>query len=123
MTNTYDKEAEIKSLHNMLKIAQDGIAEALKEIGTSKELVRTANIHLQTAQEENRKLKQIILKLSEVPDPEECADLIDLLEHPCGFVNCQRSERAVNCIRAFIRANTALKDEIERLRKDGTSEG
>lgn len=103
----------------LLKDAQECLAEGMKEMRESRELVHMANQHLSDAQEENRKLKRIIWELTEIPAPEEVADLLDMLDHPCGFVNCTRSERAARCIRELIRQNEAIRKENERL-KHGT---
>lgn len=99
----------------MLKVAQNAIAHALEEMETSKELVANANKHLIAQQEENRKLKRLVLELVETPSEQETEEVIELLEHPCGFVNCTRSERAIKCIHALERSNLHLKKEVERL--------
>lgn len=99
----------------MLKVAQNAIAHALEEMETSKELVANANKHLVAQQEENRKLKRLVLELAEAPSEEETEEVIKLLEHPCGFVNCMRSEKAIKVIRALERSNLYLQKEVERL--------
>lgn len=117
-----DKDIEIQNLKRLIKVANDGITEALQEMQESRELVHYANQKLQEVQEENRRIKQMLLCYTEYPDPEEAADLLTSLDRPCGFVNCTRSERAARCIRDYARANAILKAEIERL-KNGTDKG
>ncbi len=105
---------------SLLNLSQTALSTALDELENAKKMLKWANEKLIEVQNDNRRLGVMLTKVIENPDPKILAALLDKLDKPCGFVECQLTKDAAKVIRQYAAANEYLREENRRLR-DGAN--
>lgn len=99
----------------LLNLSQTALTTALEELENAKKMLAWSRDKLIEAQNENRKLANMIIGIVETPDPEDCANLLRELDKPCGFIDCHLTKDAAKIIRSYSAANSYLRAENRRL--------
>ena len=105
----------------LLNMSQSALQTALDELENAKRMLKWSSGKLIEAQEENRKLCNMLLRFVEHPDPAECSELLKRLETPCGFIRCDLTKDAAKMIRSLAASNAYLREENKRLNRASNS--
>ena len=114
-----DDREEILRLKKLLSQANEEVQDALSQLNSACDTLKSARRKLQETEAENRRVKLLLLRYVESPNPDEAEAIIRRFESPCGMAMCDRSEPITRLLRKYIVANKFLQEEIERL-KNGT---
>ena len=105
----------------LLNISQAALQTALEELDSAKKMLQWSRDKLVEAQDENRKLANLLLRFTELPDPVDCSELLDELDKPCGFQMCKLSKDAAKLIRSYAASNSYLRAEVRRLKGESNA--
>ena len=102
-------------------MSQAALQTALDELDSAKKMLKWSSEKLIEAQQENRKLCNVLISIVENPDPVDCLALLKKLDRPCGFVECELTKEAARVIRSLSTSNEYLREENKRLRNANNS--